>query len=59
MNKEQLISLNKYLIDLTHRLQGDIPKKHKNRVVSYHRFLRNEISSVKQKLDDAKLEGVK
>lgn len=53
MTKEKVISLKAYLSKLTDRLSGEIPPKHVNRPESYKRFLRNEIATVKAKLEAA------
>lgn len=57
MNKEKLISLNKYLQELANRLASPVTKKHDRHPETYKQFLKNEISSVQKKLDDAKLES--
>lgn len=58
MTKEKLVSLTRYLDNLTSRLQDTtIPAKHINRVESYHNYLKHEIDMVKSKLEAAKLEG--
>jgi hypothetical protein len=59
MTKEKLISLQKYLTDLSNRLTAPVPEKHKDSEATYRYFLRNEIRMVNAKLEAAKLEGVK
>ena len=53
MTKEKMVSLKKYMSDLTNRLESPvIPEKHKGHPEHFKAFLRNEIRMVKQKLDD-------
>lgn len=53
MTKEKLVSLKKYMTDMTNRLESpNTPEKHKGHPEHYKAFLRNEIRMVKQKLDD-------
>lgn len=59
MTKEQLISLNKYLTDLTYKLEAPVPPKHSTHPTTYHQFLRREIEAVRTKIESAKEQGVK
>jgi len=59
MNKDKLLKLEKYLSQMQDKLNSPIPPKHANHPESYKQFLRNEISTVKTKIESAKLEGVK
>jgi len=56
MTKEKLVSLKRYLDDLTNKL-GTTPTKHKDHPKTYEQFLRREIAAVKGKLEAAALEG--
>lgn len=50
MTKEKMISLTKYLSDLTIKLEADVPTKHQEHPKSYKTFIQNEIAAAKQKL---------
>jgi hypothetical protein len=57
MTKEKLVSLNRYLDDLTNKLNSLVPAKHAKHPDTYKQFLSREIEAVKAKLERAKLEG--
>lgn len=58
LTKEKIASLEKYMADLTNRLSSTPNEKQLKRVKEFHQWLRFEITSVKAKLDAAKIANV-
>lgn len=56
MTKEKKISLKKYMDDMSGKLSGPTPEKHKDRPETYKNFLKREIAMVKSQLDAEALE---
>lgn len=54
MTKEKVLSLTKYLNDLTSKLNSPTPDKHRNRPQQYKELLEREIFKVKKTLNEAK-----
>lgn len=58
MTKEKLVSLKRYLDEMTNLLNAPLPEKHSKRAEAYKAFIAKEIKGVTAQLEAARLEGV-
>lgn len=59
MTREKRISLEKYVVEMTGKLNAPVPEKHKNNPTTYMNFVKRELSQTIRKLEEEKLLGGK